>query len=986
MLAKSKIEKKTKGKIPRLCVLGLILTALAAMVINSFNLSVSAGTSNVVFNENFEGAFPGSWQVFDGNPDAGEDYWGVSSWRSHGGSKSVWCSQVGDHSVRGVPNRDAHLYDNNMVAFLTRGDFDATKWDMAWLSFYAWIDTESSNDWVQLGSTGTGEPPVSVLWLKSGTYNSWSKYDVRIPEDSLKSRLRLDFVFASDPSAYREGVYIDDVVLTWYDITLDNYEVTPQKVSPGQTINFRYYINNPSSYTVNVGLGVSIKDPYGNTINDPSNDKAVLLPPGYSWQTRPFVIPSSASKGVYDVLFGIYADLIPGGGFLREWDFKTANDLLTVTQYKLAIQSSPSPHDSPNPSYGEHWYDVGDRVTATVDSPADEMEGTRYRCSGWSGTGSVPPSGTGTSVAFTINEDSSLTWKWVTQYKLTVNSAHGSPNPPVGEHWYDKGVQVTASVNNLADETEGTRYKNTGWTGSGSVPASGTSNSVTFYMNAPSSITWNWIAQYKLTVESTYGSSSGTGWYDEATYAFASISPTTVTSGEGTRYVFTGWSGDASGTSATSDRIHMDRPKTAIANWKTQYYLKISTEPSNLPLPTASPSGPWYDSDTTVTLTAQTVSGYEFEGWLVDGSQQNNNPIFLTMDKQHSVTAKYSVKSSLSPSSILCLVSPTTIALNSSVEVKGSISPAHGGVEVTLLYTRPNESVIERTVFTDTLGKYVDTFQPDMPGSWSVEASWAGDSDHEPARSNQALFNVIETPHDTIIKKTKVTLTLSVDREKISAGEKIEVSGRLSPSISNASIVVEFFTPNAIETLETATDVNGYFTATLQANETGLWRIRARFFGDAEHEEAEGEATFLVEAQYKKDTSVEQPSGLGLSEVLNIVLAIVVVIFLIILVKGGKKKMPKLLSIALMPSAQTDYLTRLRTEIAKLTAELALLGFALAALSWTICWIIIVLPFTPRRYKEWAFEHRISILEATFWFGTFNAIVSIILWVVNLGG
>jgi hypothetical protein len=81
-----------------------------------------------------------------------------------------------------------------------------------------------------------------------------------------------------------------------------------------------------------------------------------------------------------------------------------------------------------------------------------------------------------------------------------------------------------------------------------------------------------------------------------------------------------------------------------------------------------------------------------------------------------------------------------------------------------------------------------------------------------------------------------------------------------------------------------------------------------------------------------------------------------------------------------------DYLSRLRNEIAKLTAELALLGFALAALSWTICWLVIVLPFTPRRYKEWAYQHRISVLEATFWFAAFNVIVSIILWIVSLGG
>ena len=45
----------------------------------------------------------------------------------------------------------------------------------------------------------------------------------------------------------------------------------------------------------------------------------------------------------------------------------------------------------------------------------------------------------------------------------------------------------------------------------------------------------------------------------------------------GTQYVFTGWSGDASGSSSPSNPIIMNGPKTATANWKTQYYLTVSS-------------------------------------------------------------------------------------------------------------------------------------------------------------------------------------------------------------------------------------------------------------------------------------------------------------------------------------------------------------------------------------------------------------------------
>ena len=92
-------------------------------------------------------------------------------------------------------------------------------------------------------------------------------------------------------------------------------------------------------------------------------------------------------------------------------------------------------------------------------------------------------------------------------------------------------------------------------------------------MDGPKNVTANWKTQYYLTVTSAYGTPSGEGWYDEDTNATAMLDVGTVNGTEGTRYVFTGWSEDASGTALTSDPIFMDGPKNATADWKTQYYL-----------------------------------------------------------------------------------------------------------------------------------------------------------------------------------------------------------------------------------------------------------------------------------------------------------------------------------------------------------------------------------------------------------------------------
>lgn len=74
----------------------------------------------------------------------------------------------------------------------------------------------------------------------------------------------------------------------------------------------------------------------------------------------------------------------------------------------------------------------------------------------------------------------------ITDRTLTVSGAHTGGNPGDGSHTYAHNTQVTA--------TSGTRegYIVTGWTGTGSVSATGTSGSATFTISQNSSITWQW--------------------------------------------------------------------------------------------------------------------------------------------------------------------------------------------------------------------------------------------------------------------------------------------------------------------------------------------------------------------------------------------------------------------------------------------------------------------------------------------------------------
>ncbi|MCD6097999.1 hypothetical protein J7K18_03800, partial [bacterium] len=309
-------------------------------------------------------------------------------------------------------------------------------------------------------------------------------------------------------------------------------------------------------------------------------------------------------------------------------------------------------HGSPYPTVGRHYFTIGTEVTAFVEQNVYDAEGVRWHCTGWEGTGSVDATGSDTTTTFTINENSSITWLWVRQYLLTITSAHGSPYPPIGEHWYDihsvidgyvnrfaiegtdtfvcigydatgsimgdidttfhcvidtpttvnwlweplletvtltvysdygspypsvgvhyftVGTYIAASVDPFVEIDDGVRQFNTGWSGTGSVPESGTTHSVEFTIEENSTITWNWQLQYRFTVTSEHGTpypSVGEHWYDEESEVLGYINRFAI---EGTdTFVCTGYTGYGSLGSGidTMFSFTIYEPSEIVWNWE----------------------------------------------------------------------------------------------------------------------------------------------------------------------------------------------------------------------------------------------------------------------------------------------------------------------------------------------------------------------------------------------------------------------------------
>ncbi len=155
---------------------------------------------------------------------------------------------------------------------------------------------------------------------------------------------------------------------------------------------------------------------------------------------------------------------------------------------------------------------------------------------------------------------------------------------------------------------------------------------------------FTYIAQHRLEVVTEYDTATGSNWYDEGATAYAQLT-TNVTDGpEGVRRVFVRWEGDASGTGLVSDPILMDRPKKAIASWKTQYVLRVSSDPAGVFASVLL----WLDEGSVADYSALeatigNTTRYIFLKWIGDFAGTDVQ-LSLKMDGPKSVTANYKIQ------------------------------------------------------------------------------------------------------------------------------------------------------------------------------------------------------------------------------------------------------------------------------------------------------------------------------------------------------
>jgi len=159
-------------------------------------------------------------------------------------------------------------------------------------------------------------------------------------------------------------------------------------------------------------------------------------------------------------------------------------------------------------------------------------------------------------------------------------------------------------------------------------------------------------SQFTLTPVATNGTISFSPAAANNTYDSASKVIATATPSSG--YRFTGWSGASTSTTSLCT-VTVDANKTLTANFAKIPSYKLATAATNGTI-ALSPTGPSYDSGTSVTATATAAAGYTFSGWS-GACTGTSTTCTVKMSKDTTLTATFAKNAA--PKYALTITAPT---------------------------------------------------------------------------------------------------------------------------------------------------------------------------------------------------------------------------------------------------------------------------------------------------------------------------------------
>jgi hypothetical protein len=231
-------------------------------------------------------------------------------------------------------------------------------------------------------------------------------------------------------------------------------------------------------------------------------------------------------------------------------------------------------------------------------------------------------------------------------FELKVETNPSGIAPVNGNGTYNDGTVASFSVTSLiVPVSANQRYVFSSWSGD----FSGVQPGGTVTMNAAKTVVANYQLQNYLVISvepQGIASAAGEGWYDLTDSVTVGPVPSSISGGEGARYVFQQWTVDAAPVSGNSVQVKMDAPHTVVGHYKTQYLLTVSSDYGIVQ------GGGWYDagSSATFSVTTEVDTSYGvkqlFERWTGD-TQTTSATTTIMMDSPHTVRAVWRTDSTI---------------------------------------------------------------------------------------------------------------------------------------------------------------------------------------------------------------------------------------------------------------------------------------------------------------------------------------------------
>ncbi len=308
---------------------------------------------------------------------------------------------------------------------------------------------------------------------------------------------------------------------------------------------------------------------------------------------------------------------------------------IPIGQFAVALSANPVAGGT---TIGAGSFDAGSSVTVSARVNAG------YTFVDWTENG-VRVS-TSSNIQFTLNANRTFVANFraipAAQFAVLLSSSPAAGGTTDGEGAYPAGTSVTIS------SVANTGYTFTNWTDLASGAVVSASPNYTFALSANRTLVANFLLNtYTLTVNAVNGSVSKAP--DQPNYNHGSNVVLTATPAAG--YVFSSWTGDATGT-ANPLTVNMTSNKTITANFTAipvnSYTLTVNAVNGSV---TKVANQPTYTSGSTVVLTATPATGYSFSSWSGDATG-TVSPLTVTMNANKNITANFTALPPVGPTAV----------------------------------------------------------------------------------------------------------------------------------------------------------------------------------------------------------------------------------------------------------------------------------------------------------------------------------------------